>query len=87
MRLTDQQWERLSRLMPARARTGRPRRHDRTMVEAMLWTLRTGAPWRDLPSMYGPWQTAYKRFSGWCGDGVLAAILERLTLDADACFR
>jgi len=51
VRLTDTQWARVEPLLPAPSKKGgRPRKHDRSMVEAMLWMLRTGAPWRDLPS-------------------------------------
>ena len=48
------------------------------MVNGILWKLRTGAPWRDLPEHYGPWQTCYDRFSRWRRDGTW----ERLLADA-----
>lgn len=53
------------------------------MVEAMLWILRTGAPWRDLPSAYGPWESVYARFSRWSASGVLAALFEALSRERD----
>jgi transposase len=53
------------------------------MVNAMLWILRTGAPWRDLPAHYPPWKTVYWRFSRWTAQGIWKQILEQLTLDAD----
>lgn len=56
--LTDDQWTQLvSLLPPQRPRTGRPAKDHRTILNGILWVLRTGAPWRDLPDRYGLWQT------------------------------
>ena len=53
--LTDAQWRRLEPLLPPeRPRTGRPNHDHRTILDGILWVLRTGAPWRDLPERYGP---------------------------------
>src|SRR3954447_12300842 len=54
-RLTDPQWELVQDLFPPPARTGRPRRDRREILDGVLWILRTGAPWRDLPEELGPW--------------------------------
>ena len=54
------------------------------MINAMLWILNTGSPWRDLPERYGPWQTAYNRFNRWQADGTFDAVLERLQIRLDA---
>jgi transposase len=54
------------------------------MVEGMLWILRTGAPWRDLPSAYGPWESVYTRFSRWSAAGVLARLFEALARERDS---
>ena len=54
------------------------------MVNAMLWILNTGSPWRDLPERYGPWQTAYNRFNRWRRDGTFDAILQRLQIRLDS---
>jgi transposase len=48
------------------------------MLNGMMWILRTGAPWRDLPERYGPWETVYGRFRRWTLDGVITRILKRL---------
>ena len=57
--LTDEQWERLARLLPPqKPRTGRPAKDHRTVVEAIAWLGRTGAPWPDLLGEYGPWRTS-----------------------------
>jgi transposase len=83
--LTDAQWERLLPFLPPqRPRTGRPARDHRTILSAILWVLRTGAPWRDLPERFGPWATAWSRFRRWTAAGVWARILGVLQRDADA---
>ena len=83
--LTDAQWERLRPLLPPPpAGRGRPRRDDRTVVEAILWRLATGAPWRDLPGRFGPWKTAHSRFRRWQRAGVWDRVLAALQAQADA---
>ncbi|MFD7541338.1 transposase [Streptomyces sp. NPDC059819] len=57
---------------------GRPWRDHRQVVNGVLWRLRTGAPWRDLPERYGPWQTVYERFARWEADGTWAKLLEHV---------
>ena len=77
-RLTDQQWELVEDLFPPPARTGRPRRDRREILDGILWILWTGAPWRDLPEGLGPWATVWDLFDTWSSDGTLDAILSRL---------
>ena len=48
-----------------------------------VWIARSGAPWRDLPARYGPWETVYSRFRKWIDDGVLDNIFRVLSLDAE----
>jgi len=56
--LSDRRWQRLEPLLPAeRPARGRPNKDHRLIVNGILWKLRTGAPWRDLPERYGPWAT------------------------------
>ena len=84
VRLTSAQGARVQPLLPAASKKGgRPGKPARPMVEAMIWVLRTGAPWRDLPSAYGPWQSVYTRFSRWSAAGVLAALFEALARERD----
>ena len=85
--LTDQQWERLEPLLPRREKTGRPPKDHRLVINGILWVLRTGAPWRDLPERYGPWQTVYSCFYRWqmqriC-DQIFAAAQERADAAGD----
>ena len=82
--LTDEQWEAIKVLMPPPKHTGRPRRGLRFMLDAALWIVRTGAPWRDLPDRFGPWQTAYEWFNRWSSDGTWDRILEALQIRLDA---
>ncbi|MEN0060600.1 MAG: DUF6596 domain-containing protein [Myxococcota bacterium] len=77
--LTDREWSRIAHLFPPPKRSrGRPPRPDRHILEAVLWVLTTGAPWRALPPTFGPWQTAYHRFRKWESEGRLSAIAKRL---------
>ena len=76
--IPDEAWAWLEPLLPDRTpkRGGRWRDH-RTIFEAIVWRFRTGAPWRDLPDHYGPWQTVYHRFSTWSADGTWDRLLAR----------
>lgn len=83
--LTDAQWSRLEPLLPpAKPATGRPARPHREVLEAILWVLRTGSPWRDLPQEHGSWGTAASRFYRWRIAGVWDRLLAALQADADA---
>jgi transposase len=79
--LSDQQWGLLAPFFPPRPRKrGGQWRDDRTLFNGIFWRLHTGAPWRDLPRRYGPWQTAFDRFNKMRKSGLLARILQRLRL-------
>src|SRR3712207_4004506 len=83
--LTDIQWERLQPLLPPqKPRTGRPNKNHRMIINGILWILRTGAPWRDLPKRYGSWKTASSRFYRWQSAGIWQRILEELQQRADS---
>ncbi|MFJ9203036.1 IS5 family transposase [Streptomyces flaveolus] len=81
--LTDQEWELLAPLIP-RATTGRPRVADRQVINGMVYNIRTGISWRDLPERYGPWQTVYTRFRRYALDGVFTRALQQIQARADA---
>jgi transposase len=87
--LTDSEWAKLEPLLPAQrpARAGGRYRDHRQVMNGMLWVLRTGAPWRDLPERYGPWQTCYSRFRRWSEQGVFKRVLEQLQAREDAAER
>lgn len=76
--LTDDQWECINHLFGKLKKTGRPPADRRVIVNAILWMVRAGAPWRDLPAEFGPWQTVYDYFNRWCSDGTLAKVLQSL---------
>lgn len=77
-RMTDDEWACVECVFPRPARTGRPPRDRRAVVDGILWILRTGSPWRDLPEEFGPWATIWDLFDKWNGDGTLDEILRRL---------
>lgn len=81
--LTEDQRARLAPLLPAqRPRTGRPANDHRTVLNGILWILRTGAPWRDLPECYGSWNTVWSRFRRWRDAGIWDAILRTVQEEA-----
>ena len=83
--LTDEQWERLVPLLPPqRPKMGRPPLDHRIMVEGIVWILRTGAPWRDLPDHFGKWQTTAGRFYDWRRNGVWERVLLGVQTRGDA---
>lgn len=83
--LSDPQWELLAPFFPPRPRRrGGQWKDDRTVLNGIFWRLNTGAPWRDLPACYGPWQTVYHRFNALRRAGTLDRILEALPGRLDA---
>ena len=76
--LEDHDWERIRGFLPKAAHTGRPKVDDRKLMNGMFWVLRSGAPWRDMPGRYGPWQTVYDRFNRWRRDGTMKRVADRL---------
>ena len=98
MDVTDEQWGVLEPLIPEpplrKDGRGRPRRDPREVFNGVLWILRTGAPWQDLPDRYPPYQTCHRRFQEWVRNGAFEQILRRLAedlkqrgkLDLNECF-
>jgi transposase len=81
--LTEEAWRVIEPLLPASGRGGQWRDH-RTVINGILWKLRTGAPWRDLPERYGPWQTCADRLYRWRRDGTWDRILAHVQTKSDA---
>ncbi|MFF3350512.1 IS5 family transposase [Streptomyces sp. NPDC002779] len=81
--LTDLEWELLAPLIP-RAATGRPRVEDRQVINGMVYKIRTGISWRDLPERDGPWKTVYTRFRRYALAGVFTRALQQIQARADA---
>ncbi|WP_432161511.1 IS5 family transposase [Streptomyces sp. NRRL F-5630] len=83
--LTDGQWARLEPLLPLGKRPGRPPTWTRRqLIDGIRWRTRTGAPWRDVPERYGPWDRVYDLFRRWQRDGTWKRIFELLQAEADA---
>jgi len=79
--LSNRQWERLEHSLPHPTHhggKGHPWKPHRDILNGIPWILHTGAPWRDLPERYGPWQTVYDRFNHWRRHGTWATILTHL---------
>ena len=86
--LTDEQGKTLAPLIPKpRTRSdgrGRPWKSRRSVINGILWVLRTGAPWADLPDRYPSFQTCHRRFQQWVRSGVMTKIMTALALKLSA---
>ena len=75
--LTHRQWKLVSPLLPGKpSDPGRTGCNNRRTLEGILWVIRTGAPWRDLPEYFGNWNTIHHRFRHWVKAGVFNKIFE-----------
>ena len=83
--LTDEQWAVVEPLLPELRKRkdgrGRPWRSNREVINGILWILRSGARWCDMPERYPSYPTCYRRFANWCKSGVLRGVLEALVAD------
>ena len=86
--LTARQWRQLqpllAALVPRQPKTGRPNLDHRRILNGILWKLKTGAPWRDVPKRYGPWSTVYSRFWRWQRAGVWDRLFAAVQQQEDA---
>jgi transposase len=85
MELTNEQWNRIEpiivSLTPIKDPRGRKPRDPREVMNGILWILRTGAPWKDLPQRYPPYQTCHRWFQQWVRDGIFQRIAKELVDD------
>jgi putative transposase len=82
--LTGAQWKRIADLLPGKAGDpGRSGEDNRLFVNGVLWVLRSGAHWHDLPERYGKWKTLHTRFSRWSKAGVWERVFAHLIDDPD----
>ena len=82
--LSDAAWERMAPLIIGRPdQKGSTGRDNRMFVEGVLWIVRTGSPWRDLPEAFGDWNSVFRRFSRWSNKGIWWRIFEAMSDDPD----
>jgi transposase len=82
--LNEKQWRVLEPHLPANPKRGHVYVEHRRVIDGVVWRLKTGAPWRDIPERYGPWQTCWDRFTRWERDGTWVRLLQTLQAHADA---
>src|SRR5690606_8914108 len=80
--LTEAQWEVIRTLVPKR-RGPQPKLDDRKFIDAVLYRMKTGVPWRDLPERFGAWKTVYNRFSNWSRRGHWRRNFDALQYEVD----
>jgi putative transposase len=77
--LSDEQWQRVAGLLPGQPGSpGRSGENTRLFLDAVLWIVRTGAPWRDLPERFGDWNSVFQRFNRWAKNGVWQRVFDAL---------
>ena len=81
--LDDRQWSQVTTILESQRGAGRRGKNDRGFIEAVLWWLRTGVPWRDLPTEFGPWKTVFNRFDRWSKTGRWTRLFAALRRDPD----
>ena len=82
--LTDRIWLIIAPLLPGKASDrGVTAKDNRLFLEAVLWRVRVGGPWRDLPAGFGNWNSVFRRFRRWAKDGVFDRIFEAASGDRD----
>ena len=82
--LSDEQWARIAGDLPGKVGDpGRSGENNRLFVEAVLWIVRTGSPWRDLPDEFGKWYSVYTRFWRWARKGVWESLFNKMAEDPD----
>ena len=82
--ITDAVWQEISPLLSGKATDcGVTAKDNRLFLEAVLWRVRTGSPWRDLPSEFGNWNSAFQRFRRWAKRGIFDRIFEQLSGNPD----
>jgi len=80
--LTDAQWQRIESLLPGKkGDAGRTARNNRLFVNGVLWVLRSGAHWHDLPPRYGKWKSVHTRFARWAKNGTWERVFDVLIKD------
>ncbi len=83
--LTNEEWEFIKPYLPSnKHHEGHPWGNHRKFLNGMIWRLATGAPWRDLPERYGPWNSVYQRFHRWSESGFIEQLAFVLQAELEA---
>ncbi len=83
--ISNEKWIQIESILSSQKKEtrGRKLKDNRLMFNGILWILKTGAPWRDLPKEFGPWQTVYKRFAKWTAIAAWKNLFDELVEDED----
>ena len=82
--LSDVVWDRIAPHLPGKLTDcGVTAKNNRLFVESVLWRVRTGSPWRDLPAIFGNWNSAFRRFRRWAENGIFDRLFNELSDDPD----
>ena len=82
--ISDKLWKKIAPLLPGKpGDAGATGRNNRLFLEAVLWRVRTGAPWRDLPKEFGNWNSVFKRFRRWAKTGVFESLFNAVGGEPD----
>lgn len=82
--VTDQVWHRLERHLPGKTSdAGATAKDNRLFLEAVFWRVRTGSPWRDLPPVFGNWNSQFRRFRRWAKAGIFESLFKVMSGDPD----
>ena len=80
--LTEAQWNKIKFMFEEKAKVGRPQLNPRIVFNAIMWILKSGARWRDLPARYGNWNSVYHKFRLWCSLGLFERLLKLINANA-----
>lgn len=88
MELTEKQWLKIFEILnrytkPSPIGKGRPRQNDNKILQGILWVLKTGARWKDMPKTYPPYQTCHRRFQEWIQDGILLKAMKQIAIELE----
>jgi transposase len=82
--IKDEVWDRIAPHLPGKVSDcGVTAKDNRLFLESVLWRVRTGSPWRDLPLFFGNWNSAFRRFRRWAQKGVFERLFKALSAEPD----
>ena len=82
--LTDAQWGRIKNVFEEEKKVGRPSLSPRIVLNGIIWMMKSGGRWRDLPTRYGNWNSVYHKFRQWCRQGLFKRLLKLFNDDDSA---